>query len=156
MNPHSSYMVIRTLLVCLTILNHSIARLESLVFQITLWNYSNLVTIWSANHILTFLILLLFISSIGTFFVRSFILYCPSSCTYYFVFSQRDYNLLSFKYGSSWAIFIQFMVIVSSKIILYEVSLHIVPESNLFADYFTLNFCEVIPELTILTNCVCL
>ena len=42
------------------------------------------------------------------------------------------------------------------KSILNEVSFHIVTEAGLFTENFTLNFCEVVSELAVLTNLFCI
>ena len=58
-NPHYSFMVVRKPLIYLAIYDHSITRLGSLGFQLSLWDSSNRVIIWFSNLILTILLLLL-------------------------------------------------------------------------------------------------
>ena len=50
----------------------------------------------------------------------------------------------------------QSIMIVFSKSIIHYVVIRIVPEDDLFMEYFMIKLCEIIPELTILTYLVCL
>ena len=144
-------MVSRKPVISIDIVNHSIARIGSLGFQLALLNTSNPLIIWFTNVILTILFRIFYVAFI-CLFIRVPSSYILSLPVLIHLCYQREYLLIIPRQIPQWDIFIQFVDIVFIKIILNEVSFRIFPESNLFMEYFTLNLYKVLSDLTVLKN----
>ena len=131
-NPNSSVTTSMTTVIGLDIAHHSISRLGSRGFHISLWDASNRVIIWFAKIILNILILIISIESIGIFSdgIYSRILYLTLLIH---LFSQCEYLFSHYIQRFPWAIYIQFTAILFIKSILHDISLRrMVPDNTLY------------------------